>query len=112
MADLTRTELMAALNDGWGAYVARYRMLSPAEQQQWLAAQGYPRFSDLLAHIVAWWVDGQQVIAHVAADPAYPLRDYDVDSFNAGAVAQYCRTGRGRYGRRLRTSAGGLDLAH
>lgn len=89
MADLTRNELLAALNDGWGTYIARYRALPPGEQQQWLAAQGYVRFSDLLAHVVAWWVDGQQVIAHVAADPGYPLRDYDVDVFNAEAVAQY-----------------------
>ena len=112
MADLTRTQLIATLNDGWGTYVTRYRALSPGEQQQWLAAQGYPRFGDLLAHVVAWWVDGQQVIAHVAANPAYPLRDYDVDTFNAAAVAQYAGAGRGRYGRRLRTGAGGLDLSH
>ena len=78
MTDLTRTQLIATLDDGWGTYVARYRALSPAQQQQWLASQGYARFGDLLAHVVAWWVDGQQVIAHVAADPAHPLRDYDV----------------------------------
>ena len=89
MTDLTRAQLIATLDDGWGTYVARYRALSPAQQQQWLASQGYARFGDLLAHVVAWWVDGQQVIAHVAADPAHPLRDYDVDEFNAGAVAQY-----------------------
>ena len=89
MTDLTRTQLIATLDDGWGTYVARYRALSPAQQQQWLASQGYARFGDLLAHVVAWWVDGQQVIAHVAADPAHPLRDYDVDGFNADAVAQY-----------------------
>jgi hypothetical protein len=89
MTDLTRTELIATLNGGWGNYIARFRALSPAEQQQWLGAQGYARFGDLLAHVVAWWVDGQQVIAHVAADPAYPLRDYDVDAFNAEAVVQY-----------------------
>ena len=93
MADLTRTQLIAALNDGWGTYVTRYRALSPGEQQKWLAAQGYPSFGDLLAHVVAWWVDGQQVIAHVAADPADPLRDYDVDAFNAEAVAQYAGLG-------------------
>lgn len=89
MTDLTRTQLITTLDDGWGTYVVRYRALSPAQQQRWLASQGYPRFGDLLAHVVAWWVDGQQVIAHVAADPAYPVRDYDVDGFNAGAVAQY-----------------------
>jgi len=93
MADLTRTQLIAALNDGWGTYVARYCALSPGEQQKWLAAQGYPSFGDLLAHVVAWWVDGQQVIARVAANPAYPLRDYDVDTFNAEAVAQYAGLG-------------------
>jgi hypothetical protein len=89
VTDLTRTQLIATLNNEWGTYVARYRALAPAEQQQWLAGQGYPRFSDLLAHVVAWWVDGQRVIAHVTADPAYLLRDYDVDAFNAEAVAQY-----------------------
>jgi len=89
LSDLTRTQLVATLEHDWGTYVARYRALSPAQQQRWLADQGYLRFSDLLAHVVAWWVDGQQVVAHVAADPAYPLHDYDVDAFNAAAVAQY-----------------------
>ena len=89
MTDLSRTQLIATLNYGWGTYVARYRALSPAQQQQWLAGQGYPSFRDLLAHVVAWWVDGQKIIAHTAAAPAYPLRDYDVDAFNAEAVAQY-----------------------
>ena len=111
MTDLTRTQLIATLNNSWGTYVARYRALAPAEQQQWLIGQGYPRFSDLLAHVVAWWVDGQQVIAHVAADPDYPLRDYDVDVFNAEAVVQYAGTGRRRHGRRLRTGTGSLDPA-
>jgi hypothetical protein len=89
MTGLTRTQFLDTLKNGWGTYIARYRALPPAEQQKWLAAQGYARFSDLLAHIVAWWIDGQQVIARVAADPDYPLRDYDVDAFNAEAVAQY-----------------------
>lgn len=89
MTDLTRTQLLGTLNDGWATYVARYRALSPGDQQQWLAAQGYPRFADLLSHVVAWWVDGQLVIARVVADPDYPLCDYDVDAFNAEAVAQY-----------------------
>lgn len=89
MTDLTRTQLIETLDTGWGTYVSRYRALSPAEQQRWLAAQGYAGFGALLAHVVAWWVDGQQVVAHVAANPTYPLRDYDVDTFNAEAVTQY-----------------------
>ena len=59
MTDLTRIQLIDTLNGGWATYVARYRALSPGDRQQWLAAQGYLRFSDLLAHIVAWWLDGQ-----------------------------------------------------
>jgi hypothetical protein len=89
MTDLTRTQLLATLNDGWATYVARYHALPAGDREQWLAAQGYTRFADLLAHVVAWWVDGQQVIERMAADPDYPLRDYDVNAFNAEAVAQY-----------------------
>ena len=112
MTDLTRTQLLDTLNDGWATYVARYHALPAGDREQWLAAQGYTRFADLLAHVVAWWVDSQQVIERVAADPDYPLRDYDVDVFNAEAVAQYAALDEDCHDRRLRASAGRLDSAY
>lgn len=89
MTAITRTEILDTLTNGWGTYVARYRTLPPGEQQAWLAAQGYARFADLLAHVTAWWIDGQHVAISLVADPDFPLRNYDVDAFNAEAVARY-----------------------
>lgn len=89
MTDVTHTQLLDTLNEGWGAYIARFHGLSPDTQAAWLTQQGYTRFGDLLAHVAAWWTEGQQTVESFIADPHLAAPEYDVDAFNAHAVAQF-----------------------
>ncbi|MCX6029924.1 MAG: hypothetical protein NT169_11570 [Chloroflexi bacterium] len=90
MTELTRAQVLGALCEGWGTYVARFRRLSPAAQAAFLVKQGYARLADLLAHVVAWWREGQQAIQSMLDDPNFQSRNYDVDAFNAQAITS-CR---------------------
>lgn len=85
----TRTELLNHLQNDWGRYVATYRALPTDAQRNWLAAQGYDRFADLLAHVIAWWEDGYAVVTAAAAGHPLAPKEYDVDAFNAAAVARF-----------------------
>jgi hypothetical protein len=66
----------------------RFSRLSPAGQSAFLEKQGYATLETLLAHVLAWWLDGERVVEQMRADPSMPLGDYDVDEFNAAAVRQ------------------------
>lgn len=86
MDTISRDQFVTRLTDSWQLYVSRFQQLSPAEQAAFLQKQGYARFGDLLAHIIAWWQDGAAWIGKMQADPAVQLPDYNVDDFNASAV--------------------------
>jgi hypothetical protein len=88
MDAVTREQILGGLQQGWGTYIQGFHSLSPDQQTAFLQQQGYARFGDLLAHVVAWWSDGQQTIANLLLHPDAPRKDYDVDAFNAQAVAQ------------------------
>lgn len=90
MADLTREQALDVLQNDWSTYVARFQQLSPAAQAEFLTRQGYDSLTSLLAHILAWWEEGQRVIANLRDDPDFAPPEYDVDAFNAEAVAHYC----------------------
>ena len=79
-------QVLEALQVSWAAYVERFRRLTPEEQECFLFRQGYARFADLLAHVTAWWEDAIHTIRARLADPRLPLKEYDVDAFNAKAV--------------------------
>ncbi len=85
---VTRQELIQSLSVDWVAYCDRFAVLSPAEQQQFLARQGYPTFRSLLAHLVGWWRVGIEVIRHHQSDPAYSHPQMDVDAFNNAIIAR------------------------
>ena len=51
----------------------------------------YFRFADLLAHILAWWRVCLQGVEQYSADPTAMPIEYDVDAFNARAVAEVSR---------------------
>jgi len=89
MTELTREQIMSALRDGWGSYVERFERLPPEAQAAFLARQGYARLADLLAHIVAWWEEGQPAILALLDNPNFSSPDYDVDAFNAHAVERF-----------------------
>jgi hypothetical protein len=86
MTELTRNQIFDALQNGWGTYVEQFRRLSPEGQADFLEKQGFARLADLLAHVIAWWEEGQRVIEKLHYDPDFNSPDYDVDSFNAQAV--------------------------
>jgi hypothetical protein len=82
-------QFLDALQTGWGQYAAGFERLSPAEQSAFLQQQGYPRFHDLLAHICAWWEETLEVVTAILEAKELPQKRYDVDAFNAAAVAKY-----------------------
>jgi hypothetical protein len=87
MDDFSIEAVVKCLKKQWGTYVERYIKLSAAEQQQYLARQGYVRLGDLLAHVAAWWQRGMQLISVYQYDSSFQPPDVDVDDFNAEAVA-------------------------
>ena len=89
MAEITREETLEALQNGWATYVSRFHKLSPDEQKEFLARQGFTRFASLLGHVTAWWQEGEMVINGILKDPGYRWASYDVDAFNAQAVRRF-----------------------
>lgn len=88
MSHRTRQEVLHVLQGDWANYIQRFRSLSSDSQSTFLAEQGYARLADLLSHLVAWWQVGYQAIERYVADPGSQPITYDVDTFNAEAVAK------------------------
>jgi hypothetical protein len=86
MDTLSREQVIDALEQGWGTYVARFRQLTPEAQASSLAQQGYARLADLLAHVLGWWNEGLPAVEALQTGPDFASPDYDVDAFNAQAV--------------------------
>jgi hypothetical protein len=88
MSSPTREEILKVLEGDWAEYVHGYRSLSAEGQSAFLRQQGYARFADLLAHIVAWWRVCYEAVERYLSDPTAMPIEYDVDTFNARAVAE------------------------
>jgi hypothetical protein len=89
MPEVTREQTLDALQNGWATYVRRFNKLTPEEQKEFLARQGFARFADLLGHVTAWWQEGEMVINGILKDPEYRWASYEVDEFNAQAIRQF-----------------------
>ncbi len=87
--ELTREQVLDILQNDWATYVERIQRFSPATQAEFLTRQGYVCLTDLLAHILAWWEEGQRVIKSLCDNPDLTLPDYDVDAFNTQAVERF-----------------------
>ena len=87
--ELTREQILYILENDWATYVERIQHSSPAAQAEFLVRQGYNCLTDLLAHILAWWEEGQRVIKNLCDTSDFALPDYDVDAFNAQAVERF-----------------------
>jgi hypothetical protein len=73
----------------WAEYPGRFGVLSAEKQSAFLKKQGFARFRDLAAHIIAWWEQGiQSVEASAQGDVA---EVDDIDGFNAEAVDRFGR---------------------
>jgi len=77
------------VDDEWGTYIERFNRLSVDEQSTRVNEQGYKDFRDMLAHILAWWDEGMEVILALAEGREFERRKYDFDAFNAEAVDKY-----------------------
>jgi hypothetical protein len=73
----------------WGTYIERFNRLPAEEGQRRVNEQGYGRFRDMLAHILAWWEEGMDIILAIAEGREYERKKYDFDAFNAAAVETY-----------------------
>jgi hypothetical protein len=87
--EVTRKQVLGILQIGWATYVERFYCLSPEAQATFLVKQGYARFADVLAHIIAWWEEGQRAIENLLNDPNFNAPAYDVDAFNAQAIERF-----------------------
>ena len=85
--DAPRFLLIDTLHREWGDYVKGFAGLTAAEQAAFLKKQGFDRFRDVLAHVVAWWEHGIGVIESSASEGSGDVDD--VDSFNAEAVERF-----------------------
>jgi hypothetical protein len=79
--------ILDMLGREWAGSIEQYNDLTEADRQAYLKKQGFPRFRDIVAHVIAWWEDGMRVI-ETAADED-PCDVEDVDSFNAAAVDRF-----------------------
>ncbi len=89
MARFTLREVIHALDGGWAVYIPRFQALSPQAQAAFLQQQGFARFRDLIAHVIAWWEEGHRVISGIIDDPSFTWQLPDVDAFNAEAIARF-----------------------
>jgi hypothetical protein len=87
---LSRASFLNALSADWAILPDRLEQLSPSGRKTYLEKQGYPDSPQgLLGHILAWWEDGSRVIERMRREPGFENPDYDVDTFNARAVARF-----------------------
>jgi len=85
--DAPRFLVIDTLQREWGDYAGRFAALNTEQQAAFLQKQGFARFQDLLAHIIAWWEQGMAVIEGSSAED--PGEVNDIDGFNASAVERY-----------------------
>ena len=86
---ITKGRTLEYIVQEWGTYVKRFQRLPKQEKEKRVKAQGYEQFRDMLAHILAWWEEGMDVILAVAEERPFERKKYDFDGFNADAVAKY-----------------------
>lgn len=73
----------------WATYIERFNRWPVAEGRKRVNDQGYEKFRDMLAHILAWWEEGMGIILAIAEEREYERKKYDFDIFNAEAVKKY-----------------------
>jgi hypothetical protein len=86
---ITKGRTLDYMEHEWGTYVERFQRLPKEVQEQRVRKMGYESFRDLLAHILAWWDEGMDIIRAIAEEREFERKKYDFDVFNAEAVAKY-----------------------
>jgi hypothetical protein len=83
--DAPRFLVVDTLQREWATYASRFHGLTEPKRSAFLRKQGFGRFQDLLAHVLAWWEKGIAVIESSSGED--PGEVDDVDAFNSRAVA-------------------------
>lgn len=86
---ITRQRTLEYMEFEWGTYVERFKRLPKEEQSKRVKEMGYESFRDLLAHILAWWEEGMEIVRAIAEEREFERKKYDFDVFNSEAVAKY-----------------------
>lgn len=86
---ITKQRTLDYLEQEWGTYVERFHRLPKDVQEERIQKNGYESFRDMLAHILAWWEEGMDIIRAIAEEREFERKKYDFDVFNAEAVARY-----------------------
>lgn len=73
----------------WKTYIERFNHLPDDDKIKRVNKQGYEKFRDMLAHVLAWWDEGMYIIMALAENREYERKKYDFAIFNADAVAKY-----------------------
>jgi hypothetical protein len=77
------------LQEEWGTYTERFDRLPADEKIKRVKEQGFESLRDLLAHVLAWWEEGLEVVLATAEGRETPRKTYDDAAFNAEAVSRY-----------------------
>ena len=77
------------LNIEWATYIERFNRWPAEYGVERVNDQGYPRFRDMLAHILAWSEEAMPIILAIAEEREYERKKYDFDVFNAAAMEKY-----------------------
>ena len=88
----------------WADYIPHFNALPEERQKAFLEKQGFVRFRDLIAHIVAWREDGLEIIDAISKDPDYRHPEEDTDAYNAQAVAIFGKLDEAEVWRRFETT--------
>lgn len=91
--DAPRFLLMDMLDREWKGYIAAFDALDPEHQKIFLEQQGFLRFRDLVAHVIAWWESGIRLIGAGGDDE--PCKSEEVDAFNAAAIGRFDKLDEG-----------------
>ncbi len=78
--------VLDTLQREWADYIGRFQSLKEEKQKVYLQKQGFNRFRDAAAHIIAWWEDGLEAIDSVSKDLTYHHPEKNTDETNAQAV--------------------------
>ena len=82
---ITKQRTLDFIEYEWGTYVERFQRLPQDVQERRVRNMGYESFRDMLAHILAWWDEGMEVVRAIAEEREFERKKYDFDAFNAEA---------------------------
>ncbi len=102
--DAPRFLTLDTLQREWGGYVERFNALAVEKQKAFLEKQGFPRFRDLAAHIIAWREDWLEAMDAISKDLAYQHPDKDTDVYNAEAVKVFAQLDEAEVWRKLEST--------